>query len=178
MSKAAGIRTGSETPPASPRRHTAKVVSLDEARRTLRSTRPERPRRPRRPQPDPIDLLDDTLNRLTPEARQVYRERVDRYARNLIKRASGLSEVESNKAGAKIAFKHVKMATRMTSNRAKTGGFGLTFASDAALTLGAAVIGALCARPDLLDGGGYAVLATAVALTVVAFVVREVQQTA
>lgn len=178
MSKTAGQTTGTQAASKPAPRPLAKVVSLDEARHKLRSPRPCRPRQPRRSQTEALDLTESALNRLTPEARRAYRDRVDRYARGLIKRASGLSEVESNKSDARIAFKHIKIATRMTSSKPTAGGFGLGFALDVSLTLGAGLIGALCARPDLLSGSGYLLLAIGVSLAVGAFIAREAWQAA
>ena len=179
MGNAVGIKNGVQTQTHTTERAPAKVVYLDQARRSLRTLEPgQRRTGPRRHQAEPFDLKAGALNRLTPEARRAYRERVDSYARGLIKRAGDISQTEANKTEATIAFKHIRLAARMTSRKTTTGGFGLTFALDASLTLGAAVIGALCARPDLLSGSGYAVLAAAVALAVFAFVVREARQPA
>jgi len=151
----------------------AKVVSIDQAR----TRRYVRPRRPKAPAVDheSLDLKEAGADRLTPEAREALRLRVERYAQRLTRCAGNFSEADNNKSGAKIAVKHVRAATRMPSLNpsAKPPQFGWNFALDAAQVVGAVTIGALCANQSLLGSSGYVSLAVAVAVTVSAFVAKE-----
>lgn len=151
----------------------SKVVSLATARE-LRAAN-HKARRRALVDPEAFDLDELDVERMSTEAKEAFRLRVERYAQRLLRSSANFSEADGESDEAAIDLKHIKAASRLPSlaSGSKQAQFGMGFLLDASLIVSAATVGALCADPTILGSGGYALLAIAVAVTVGAFVAKE-----
>ncbi len=150
-----------------------KVVSLATAREMRAASQKAR----RRPLADPeaFDLDELDVERMSADAKEAFRLRVERYAQRLLRSSANFSEAAGASDEAAIEPQHVKAASRLPSltSGSKPNQFGMGFVLDACLIVSAATVGALCADPTILGSAGYALLAVAVAVTIGAFVAKE-----
>ncbi len=148
----------------------AKVVSMDEARRRL-GDRDQRKARALSSNHFEISGLE--LERLTPEAKELLWLNVSAYAQDLVDAAEMHSDSEEGR-DAPVTPYHVESADAARWLRPPLPQrSALSIALDIIQLVGAATCGALAAKPGVVHGYGFIALALAMMLTAGSFLVRQ-----